>query len=468
MSSSLPPPARTNPRRRPRPKRALWLCAILLACSTPLIFAFPERMPDAVGRIVEDLSGANAHPVKLKRPAVAPLSAMALLGRQIFNDASLSASGRQSCASCHDPRHAYGPANDLPVQLGGPDLRTQGLRQPPSLTYLYRQPNFVIGPDNGPDNEVPVDLAQLATQAAGVPKDRKVAGLAAAPQMVPQGGMFWDGRANTLQQQASGPMFNPAEMANTSVPEVARKLAASQYAKQLVQMFGPNVFKSPALVVDEAMFAVGRYQVEDPSFHPYDSKYDAWLEGKARLSAAELRGLRLFNDADKANCAGCHLSQAGRDGAPPMFTDYQYEALGVPRNAALAQNRDPGFHDLGLCGPLREDLKDQHQYCGMFLTPSLRNTATRGSFFHNGVYRTLDQVLKFYNLRETDPAAIYPKRADGGVDRYDDLPPAYRANVDRTDAPFNRKPGAAPAMSEQDLRDIVAFLHTLDDAPLPK
>ncbi len=80
-----------------------------------------------------------------------------------------------------------------------------------------------------------------------------------------------------------------------------------------------------------------RYQVEEPSFHPYSSKYDHWLEGKARLSESELRGLQLFNDPDKANCAGCHPSAPTRDGLPPLFTDHQYEALGAPRNAALAE-----------------------------------------------------------------------------------------------------------------------------------
>ena len=91
-------------------------------------------------------------------------------------------------------------------------------------------------------------------------------------------------------------------------------------------------FDTPQLLVAEAMFAVARYQIEEPSFHPYTSKFDFWLEGKARLSAAELRGYLLFNDPQKANCAGCHLDQPSPDGLPPLFTDHQFEALGVPRN----------------------------------------------------------------------------------------------------------------------------------------
>jgi cytochrome c peroxidase len=78
-----------------------------------------------------------------------------------------------------------------------------------------------------------------------------------------------------------------------------------------------------------------------------------------------------------------------------MFTDYQYEALGVPRNNTLASNRDSRFYDMGVCGPFRTDLKDQTPYCGMFLTPTLRNTATRQAFFHNGVFQSLDDVMAF-------------------------------------------------------------------------
>lgn len=439
-------------------------CAAAAIGFAAFAVAFPARVPARVGELVEDLTGANPHPVVLQRPQAAPLSAVAMLGKRIFFDKSLSASGRQSCASCHSPDHAYGPPNSLSVQLGGPDMKRQGYRPPPSLMYLYRQPNFSIGPDQG-ETDAPVSVVQLARQAGGAPKAQKSAGAApVVPAMVPQGGLFWDGRVDTLQQQASGPLLNPVEMANASSADVLQKLERTPYRAMFQQLFGPNIFNDPRLAVAEAMFAVARYQVEDPSFHPYSSKYDRWLEGKARLTRAELRGLRLFNDPNKANCAGCHLSSPGRDGLPPMFTDFQYEALGVPRNRDIASNRDARFYDLGLCGPFRTDLRDQTQYCGMFLTPTLRNVATRKAFFHNGVYHSLEDVLAFYNERNTDPQRFYPRRADGTVDKYDDLPAQYRANVDSTDAPFDRKFGDKPAMTEQDISDIIAFLRTLTDA----
>jgi cytochrome c peroxidase len=181
-----------------------------------------------------------------------------------------------------------------------------------------------------------------------------------------------------------------------------------------------------------------------------------------------LRGLQLFNDPDKANCAGCHTSAPTRDGLPPLFTDHQYEALGAPRNATLANNRDPGYFDLGVCGPHRTDVAEQTQYCGMFLTPTLRNTATRHAFFHNGVFSTLEQVMDFYNFRDTNPDKVFRRGADGTVQKYDDLPPKYHANVDVTDPPFDRHPGDKPAMTEQDEADIIAFLKTLTDGYKPE
>jgi cytochrome c peroxidase len=449
----------------------LWilLCAVLggvVAVAYALIY--PERMPDVIGEWVEDLTGANAHPVVLMRPPVAPLSAVAMVGQQMFNDPSLSASGKQSCASCHSAAHAFGPPNNLAVQLGGPHMADAGYRPVPSLDYLYRQAPFSIGPDQGDMDAAPVTLDTLASAAQGVQRAQKNAGVApVAPAMVPQGGFFWDGRANTLQDQALGPMTNPVEMANPNIASVAAKLMQSKYIGTLKQLFGPRVVLDPNLLVSEAMFAIGRYQFEDQAFHSFSSKYDAWLEGHARLTQAELHGLRLFNDKDKANCAGCHLSQPSPDGLPPVFTDTQYEALGVPRNPALAQNKDPKFYDMGVCGPFRSDVANLTQYCGMFLTPTLRNVSTRGVFFHNGVYHNLKQVMDFYNLRNTNPEKIYPHDASGKVLKYDDLPAKYQANIDVADAPFDRKFGDKPVMSDRDIDDIIAFMKTLDDGYKP-
>lgn len=415
-------------------------------------------------------AGENAHPIHLLRPPAEPLSAMALLGRQIFYDASLSSSGQLSCASCHSPQHAYGPPNDGPVMLGGPLLSRQGARAAPSLAYLDRQPSFSIGPED-PTNEANenVDLVQTAALATHAKLVRKTAThtAQAAANIVPQGGLFWDGRSDTLQDQAVSPLLDPREMDGGSIETVAAKLHQASYAPRFVELFGPAIFGNPQMLVSEAMFAVGRYQFEDVSFHPYTSKFDYWLEGKARLNADELRGYSLFNDPDKANCGGCHVDRPSRDGLPPLFTDHEFEALGAPRNLAMTDNTDPAYFDLGLCGPSRKDLKTQTQYCGMFLTPTLRNVATRRTFFHNGVFRTLQEMLDFYNFRDTAPEKVYPRGPDGTVQKYNDIPPAYWANVDVADPPFDRNAGDKPPMTAQDEADIIAFLKTLTDGYRP-
>ena len=207
------------------------------------------------------------------------------------------------------------------------------------------------------------------------------------------------------------------------------------------------------------------FQQSPPDFYPYSSRYDAFLRGQTALSPAEMRGLALFNDPRKGNCASCHPSAIKR-GAFPQFTDQGLIALGVPRNPALPSNRDPKFFDLGLCGPLRTDLRDKPEYCGLFKTPSLRNTATRGVFFHNGRFRSLQEVLRFYVQRDTHPARFYPRGADGKVRQFDDLPARYQGNVN-TDPPFDRVPGGKPALDEAEIRDVIAFLGTLTDGYKP-
>lgn len=418
--------------------------------------------------------GDNPQPVHLRRPNSVPLSAMAQLGNFIFYDTTLSSSGQMSCASCHSPEHHYGPPNSGAVMLGGPNMTLQGARAVPSLAYLERQPNFSIGVED-PTAEANENLsaaqniAQLATAAKSKTLLQKTATdtAQAAANMVPQGGLFWDGRAETLQDQATFPLLAANEMDGGSIETVANKLKRAPYSDRFVALFGARIFANPSLLISEAMFAVARYQIEEPSFHPYTSKFDYWLEGKAQLNAAELNGYRLFNDPMKANCGGCHLDKPSPDGLPPLFTDHEFEALGAPRNLALVLNKDPNYYDLGLCGPIRTDLTDQKQYCGMFATPTLRNVTTRRVFFHNGVFTSLQQVLDFYNFRDTNPEKVYPRAADGAVQKYNDIPEQHRVNVDVADPPFNRRLGDVPAMTAQEEADIIAFLGTLTDGYKP-
>jgi cytochrome c peroxidase len=217
------------------------------------------------------------------------------------------------------------------------------------------------------------------------------------------------------------------------------------------------------------------------------------LRGRATLNEREACGLALFNDPAKGNCASCHLSERTPDGAFPLFTDFGLIALGVPRHPGLPANATPAFHDLGLCGPYRIDfldtrhrstdatrqagsqppwgglapaVRDRSDYCGLFRTPTLRNVAVRRSFFHNGVYHSLDEVMRFYARRDTHPGEFYPRDAAGVVRKFDDLPARCHANVN-LDPPFDRRPGDAPALDDAEIADVIAFLHTLTDADLP-
>ena len=144
-----------------------------------------------------------------------------------------------------------------------------------------------------------------------------------------------------------------------------------------------------------------------------------------------------------------------------MFTDYGYDTVAVPRNRALPSNRDPRRFDLGLCE--RHDPKlhtDDEWFCGAFRTPSLRNVARREAFMHNGVFTSLREVVRFYATRSTSPARWY---ADGA---YDDLPAKYRRYVNTTMPPYNRPEGDPPALADDEIDAVVAFLGTLNDAPI--
>ena len=208
--------------------------------------------------------------------------------------------------------------------------------------------------------------------------------------------------------------------------------------------------------------ALQAFQEQDPSFEPYTSKFDAAMSGNAVFTPQELRGYTTFNDPKKGNCAKCHLDAPGPGGRPAQFTDFGMVAVGVPRNPEIAANRDPRYFDLGVCGPMRQDLARERGFCGMFKTPTLRNSAARRVFFHNGRFHTMDDVLRFYAERDTAPAKWYP-RVNGTVVAFDDMPARYRANVDRVDVPFTLRAGDKPLLTDADLQDLAAFLETLDD-----
>ncbi len=363
-------------------------------------------------------------------PAEATLSAQAALGEKIFADVSLSASGRQACASCHSPDAGHAPTNGLAVQLGGPLGDQAGIREAPGINYLSTNTDFHFDSEG-----------------------------------TPTGGFFWDGRAASLRAQASEPLLNPVEMANASAAELTDKLSRTAYADEFKRVFGADIFSRPDDTLARVALALQMYQLEDTDFRPFSSKYDEFLRGRAALSAQETRGLALFSNPTKGNCTGCHPSGKAADGSFPLFTDFTYDNLGVPRNPGIPKNADPSYFDLGLCG--RADLAARADLCGAFKVPSLRNVALRKTYFHNGRFTTLKDAVTFYVQRDTNPEKWYPLNPDGTVNKFDDLPAQYHANVNTTEVPYNRRRGEAPALTDAEVDDVVAFLKTLSDGYRP-
>ncbi len=354
------------------------------------------------------------------------------LGEKIFADTSLSASGAMAYATCHDPRFAHAQSNDLAVQYGGPNLDVAGFRAVPSLQYIGITPAFFFAADG-----------------------------------TPIGGFNRDGRAKDLLVQALRPLFADHEMANATPAALVARVAHATYADEFRQVFGQNIFDDEQGTVLAVTFALAQYQTLDPDLRPFNSKYDLFLAGKLRLALPELRGLALFNRSDKGNCNACHPSGRGPGGSPPMFTDFTYDNLGVPRNSEIPATLDPDYRDRGLCGPDRVDLADHSDLCGAFKVPTLRNVATRKVFFHNGRFKTLHDALRFYVRRDTYPEEFYPMDADGVVRKFDDLPEALVGNVNTEEVPYDRKAGDAPRLSDAELDDLEAFLNTLTDNDQP-
>ena len=367
-----------------------------------------------------------------RRPSVAELTE---LGRALFAEPALSASGKMSCQSCHSPQHAYSAPNALPVQVGGAKLKSPGLRAVPSIMYQQATPAFN---EHFSDN----DGDDSADQG-------------------PTGGRTWDGRVSSAHDQAALPLLSPLEMANPDSASVVKRLRQSPLAPRFAAVFGAQTLQDSEKSWNGLLWALEVFQQSPSDFYPYSSKYDAVLRGQAQLTAQERRGLDAFNDARRGNCAQCHPS-AFKRGAFPAFTDYGHINLGVPRNRHIAANATASWYDLGLCGPMRTDLTTRTDFCGRFKTPSLRNVGLRKSFFHNGVFHSLDDVVRFYAERDSRPQQFYGRSSGGKVQKFDDLPADMHGNVNM-EAPFGAAQGGKPALTSAEIRDVVAFLRTLSD-----
>jgi cytochrome c peroxidase len=313
------------------------------------------------------------------------------------------------------------------------------------------------------------------------------------------GGQFWDSRAtgdvlgDPLADQALGPFLNPVEMNNPSKAQVISDVATSAYAALFEQVWGAGSLSDVETAYDQVALSIAAFE-RTALFGQFSSKYDAYLaaclaEGgtmadcamgigkEARkagkmFSKEEWRGLELFmgeNDnngvlekGEGAMCAACHVADwidvtdydplpvqspawAPAGMVPPVFTDFTYDNLGVPRNFEYPLPAT-GPPDLGL-GPVVGDPDEN----GKFKVMPVRNIGLSAPYAHNGLFKSLKEIVHFYNTRDV-PGAL--KKGE------DWPPPEYPATVN-TDELGNL------GLSDDDEDAIVEFMKTLSDGYRP-
>jgi len=333
------------------------------------------------------------------------------LGKKVFFDDNLSTPVGMSCASCHSPETAFvNPNYSIPVSQGVHKDRF-GNRNDLTAAYASFIPNFHYD------------------------KEKKSY----------VGGLFWDGRAVDLIEQAKGPFLNPLEMSNPDINSIMEKIRNSDYTDLFKEVFGKNALENADEAYSKVAEAITEYE-KSSELNQFNSKYDLYLKGKVELTEQEKRGLLIFEN--KGECISCHPNKPGSDESPPLFTDYTYDNLGLPKNPEnpyyyLPKELNPEgikFVDLGLGKTVKK--KEEN---GKFRVPTLRNISKTAPYMHNGIFKNIRQVVVFYNTRDI---GLWPK-------------PEIPENI-------NRKELGNLGLSEQEIDDIVAFLKTLDDNYIPK
>jgi cytochrome c peroxidase len=284
------------------------------------------------------------------------------------------------------------------------------------------------------------------------------------------GGMAWDGRAtgaklgDPLAEQASGSFLDPAEQALPDAAAVVAHACGSDYAALVKKVLGPKACakESAAKTFEGFGRAIAAWE-RSTEVSPFTSRYDGFLAGSVELTPSEQKGLALFEG--KARCSACHPSRPREDGKPPLFTDFGYDNVGLPRNMLNpwyfqreANAWGAGWVDFGLGGELKAAGRSPAEYepwLGKFKVPSLRNADLRPgplargrhvkAYGHNGALKSLEEVVHFYNARDVERARW--------------APPEYPATV-------NRKQLGNLGLSADEEADLVAFLRTLSDGVL--
>ncbi len=315
-----------------------------------------------------------------------------ILGEQIFFDENLSYFKNQSCASCHDPVAGWTGPDEHFNQAGavyeGSISGKFGNRKPPSAAYATLSPVFHMTWVN----TTPLFM----------------------------GGNFWDGRAtgdklgNPAADQAQGPFLNPAEQALSGPADVVNEVCNSDYSKLFKKVWGKDICKSGKVLLayDKIALSIAAYE-NSAQVNAFSSKFDAFLKGKINLTKQEQQGSTLFNG--KALCSACHSSA----GPQPLFTDYTFDNLGIPRNPEnpfYAENNTWIDQGLGafLANPNSGYTAYAKENIGKHKVPTLRNVAKKPypefvkAYGHNGYFKSLKSIVNFYNTRDTKPRCANP------------------------------------------------------------
>ncbi len=337
----------------------------------------------------------------------------AALGAMLFSDPDLSIGRNQSCATCHDPAHGFADprknAANGAVSVGS-EGRAHGVRNAPTVSYAAFAPRFHTD-DQG----------------------RYV------------GGQFLDGRADTLEAQAGGPLLNPLEMAMPDQASVVARLKEKPaYVEAFGRLFGPGTLASDTRAFAALTEALAAYE-RSAEVSPFDSKYDRSLRGEYTMTDQEELGRVLFFSTQFTNCHLCHQIEPQGSRAE-IFSNYRFHNIGVPANPDL---RVPADHGLRA----GRHLKDRRQD-GRFKVPTLRNVAVTGPYMHNGVFRDLRTVILFYNsyVTKSDARRINPETGRPFA------PAEIGGTLSRAELLD------APALDDRRIDALVAFLNTLTDA----
>jgi cytochrome c peroxidase len=350
-------------------------------------------------------------------PATAD-SSLVDLGRMLFFDARLSLQRTQSCSSCHDPARAFADpgTNDLSgaVSLGG-DHQSLGDRNAPALTYAHLTPEF--SQQNGEYT----------------------------------GGLFLDGRAASLVEQAQEPILNPIEMALPDARAVRDRLRENPaYVEMFERLLGPDSLASSKQALHSVATAIAAFE-SSTAFAPFDSKYDRYLRGEVALSRDEEMGRILFFSS-LVNCNQCHVLDAREDRSGEVFTNYRYHNIGIPLNQRAREANGLGLDhvDTGLLQ--NPKVKDKAQ-AGRFRVPTLRNVAVTGPYMHNGVFAELETAIIFYNkyLVGNEASRTNPETGQPWGDA--EVPQTIDVEI----------LGAGQPLTDKHIKQLMAFLKALTD-----